>query len=143
MLKDPVGMYWLYCWAFVAPVSLLVSAALYVSEGAGSASLTIGDYTYPSWVAVFVWVSSVLSLLPVPVMAVMHWDFSKALCTDPVWGPQDPDRSFDYNDRIRTLVTMVATKEKVDVKYKGGTRHGPVLFTASSFTMLRNSMPLE
>ncbi|KAH6922781.1 hypothetical protein HPB50_018994 [Hyalomma asiaticum] len=161
MLKDPVSVYWLYCWAFAAPIVLMprilleavhahtqVSAALYVREGAGSASLIIGDYTYPPWVAVFVWVTSVLSLLPVPVMAVMHWvrvdmDFNKALGTDPMWGPQDPDRSFDYNDRIRTLVTTAPTKEKNGAKYKGGSSPMPALVTESSFMMLRNSLQLE
>ncbi|XP_037554619.2 sodium-dependent dopamine transporter-like [Dermacentor silvarum] len=148
MLKDPVGIYWLYCWAFTAPVILVLCAALYVSEGAGSASLTIGDYTYPPWVAVFVWVSSGVSLLPVPLMALVHWlrvdmDFSKALGTDPMWGPQDPDRSFDYNGRIRTFLTTAPIKEKSDAKDKGGLNRTPVLFTASSFTALKNGLPLE
>ncbi|XP_070396315.1 sodium-dependent noradrenaline transporter-like isoform X2 [Dermacentor albipictus] len=149
MLKDPVGIYWVYCWAFSAPAVLLVCAAVYVSEGAGSASLTIGDYEYPPWVAVFMWLSSGVSLLPVPVMALRHWlrvdmDFSKALGTDPMWGPQDPDLTFDYNDRIRTFVTITPVKGKNDARDKGGFNRTPVLFTASSsFTALNNQLSLE
>ncbi|XP_075525399.1 sodium-dependent dopamine transporter-like isoform X2 [Dermacentor variabilis] len=149
MLKDPVGIYWVYCWAFSAPTMLVVCAAVYVSEGAGSASLTIGDYEYPPWVAVFMWVSSGASLLPVPVMALRHWlrvdmDFTKALGTDPMWGPQDPDLTFDYNDRIRTLVTITPVKGKNVAKDKGGFNRTPVLFTASSsFTALHNQLSLE
>ncbi|KAL1470740.1 hypothetical protein MTO96_024007 [Rhipicephalus appendiculatus] len=71
-----------------------MSAALYLGEGTGSASLTIGDYTYPPWVAVFVWLSSVLSLLPVPVMAVMHWVRVDVVCTCVLVRRHEIDPSF-------------------------------------------------
>lgn len=45
--------------------------------------------------------------------------FSKAREADPGWGPLDPDRSYDYNDRIRTLLTMLASKNKSDVIESG------------------------
>ncbi|XP_077496500.1 sodium- and chloride-dependent GABA transporter 1-like [Amblyomma americanum] len=146
MLKDPVGVYWIYCWAFTVPVALLVTAALYVSDGASSASLVIGDYTYPHWASMFVWLSSAVSLLPVPVMAVRHWidvdmDIRKALDSDPMWGPLDPDRTFDYNDRVRTIIVSMATKDKNEpsaLRDKGGSIASPTSRTVSSCNGLKN-----
>lgn len=86
MLGFEVGMYWKFCWAFVAPIFLLF---IIVYGLISYEPLTYDDYVYPYWANALGLTIAASSVLCIPVMAI--WQIIKTPGT--------------FRERIRILTT--------------------------------------
>uniref|UniRef100_A0A0B6ZDJ3 Transporter n=2 Tax=Arion vulgaris TaxID=1028688 RepID=A0A0B6ZDJ3_9EUPU len=95
--------WWKYMWKFVTPAVILF---IWVFSVATLGPVTYGEeYTYPSWAIAFGWILAVLSVVPIPVVAVVQiyrakgtlWERVKHLCKPhESWGPALPENRKRY-----------------------------------------------
>ncbi|CAL1534497.1 unnamed protein product [Lymnaea stagnalis] len=103
--KEP-HFWWRYMWKYITPaVILFIWAFSVVTLG----PVTYGSYVYPEWAIAFGWFLGVISVVPIPVVAVykiMKTDgpflhrVRYLLKSDYTWGPSQPE------DRKRYIAAM-------------------------------------
>ncbi|XP_003737551.2 sodium-dependent dopamine transporter [Galendromus occidentalis] len=69
MLGKEVGVYWKFCWMFVAPIFILV---IVVSSVAGYSGISDQEYKYPWWAEIVGFILAASSVMCIPVTAIYY-----------------------------------------------------------------------
>lgn len=87
---------WSFCWRYISPAILIF---MFFTVFAYNSDITYNGVAYPTWAIILGWVSSLVSLLVIPIYFI--WKLSsvkgsmikrQTLCLSPQdWGPADKD----------------------------------------------------
>ncbi|KAK7500589.1 hypothetical protein BaRGS_00008164 [Batillaria attramentaria] len=125
MIGYKPSVYWKVLWCFVTPATILFIWIFSVSQ---LAPVTYGTYNYPTWAIVFGWGLGLISLLPLPVVAIHSickekgtlWQRIKKLSRPADnWGPALPENreewlaTFDANDCRRPQLAFSVVSQPI------------------------------
>ncbi|XP_059155826.1 sodium- and chloride-dependent glycine transporter 2-like [Physella acuta] len=95
--------WWKYMWKYITPTVVLF---IWVFSVITLTPVTYGDYSYPSWAVAIGWLLAVISVIPIPMVAMLQILKTEGsfierlkllLRPDPTWGPSKPDDRRRYN----------------------------------------------
>ncbi|KAG1705088.1 Sodium- and chloride-dependent glycine transporter 2 [Nymphon striatum] len=136
MLGIKPGMYWKVAWLFFAPIIL---SLIFIYSMVSHEPLKYGDYDYPGWADGLGWILALVSMLQVPIWAIimvlrqdaptLRQKLFMAMQPTDEWGPSDSSLKEDWlamQSRSDSVMLDEIKSEKPETKETASSQNGSV-----------------